>query len=88
MSHDLSQPIRTRYPRLENLTVVVVAVAVAVVGIPHSSEHWLAIASKNLFRNKPKMDQSNRIHKARLMTKDNTSTTFVYICVKVQEYFK
>ena len=44
MSHDLSQPIRTWYPRLENLTVVVVAVAVAVavvvvVGIPHSSEH-------------------------------------------------
>ena len=44
MSHDLSQPIRTWYPRLENLTVVAVAV---VVGIPHSSGHWLAIASKN-----------------------------------------
>ena len=41
MSHDLSQPIRTRYPRLENLTVVVVAVVVVavVVGIPHSSRH-------------------------------------------------
>ena len=33
---------------IENLTIVVVAVAVAVVGIPHSSEHWLAIASKNV----------------------------------------
>ena len=32
----------------KNLTVVVVAVAVAVVGIPHSSEHWLAIASNNV----------------------------------------
>ena len=33
---------------LKNLTVVVVVVvevAVAVVGIPHSSRHWLAIAS-------------------------------------------
>ena len=45
MSHDLSQPIRTRYPRLENLTVVVAVVVVAVVvvavvvGIPHSSKH-------------------------------------------------
>ena len=44
----MSQPIRTRYPRLENLTVVVAVVVVAVVvGIPHSSGHWLAIASKN-----------------------------------------